>query len=55
MSPYSIPIDSKLAKESMATILHNTPDLVKYTEIEIPRIKDLTSDGNKKGMIYNIA
>jgi len=34
-------IDPALAKESMAAALQNTPDLVKYTKIEIPRIMEL--------------
>lgn len=34
-------IDPELAKESMAAVLHNSPDLAKYTKIRIPRIMDL--------------
>jgi len=36
-------IDPELAKESMVAVLHNSPNLSKYTKIRIPRIMDLIS------------
>lgn len=33
-------INPELAKESMEAVLHNTPDLDKYTKIKISKIMD---------------